>query len=95
MGWSRGDSSHALCRTCWRQITFSCPGYSEQRSPHGLTQGPLKGGYNGTFYDSPEVLFKDDDGTASRRISSSIRSTRRTTDPIEMASFAAGSTASS
>jgi len=28
--------------------------------PHGLTQGPLKGGYNGIFYDSPEILFKDD-----------------------------------
>src|SRR5688572_22859853 len=27
--------------------------------PHGLTQGPLKGGYNGKFYDSKEVLFKD------------------------------------
>jgi hypothetical protein len=28
--------------------------------PHGLTQGPLRGGYNGRFYDSQEVLFKDD-----------------------------------
>jgi len=28
--------------------------------PHGLTQGPLRGGYNGMFYDSEEVLFKDD-----------------------------------
>ena len=28
--------------------------------PHGLTQGPLRGGYNGQFYDSQEVLFKDD-----------------------------------
>lgn len=27
--------------------------------PHGLTQGELKGGYNGKFYDSKEVLFKD------------------------------------
>jgi len=27
--------------------------------PHGLTQGPLKGGYNGKFYESKEVLFKD------------------------------------
>ena len=25
--------------------------------PHGLTQGPLRGGYNGRFYDSKEVLF--------------------------------------
>jgi len=28
--------------------------------PHGLTQGPLRGGYNGKFYDSKEVLFNDD-----------------------------------
>ena len=28
--------------------------------PHGLTQGPLRGGYNGKFYDSAEVLFDDD-----------------------------------
>jgi hypothetical protein len=28
-------------------------------APHGLTQGPLKGGYNGQFYDSQEVLFDD------------------------------------
>jgi hypothetical protein len=31
-----------------------------KRCPHGLTQGPLKGGYNGMLYDSAEVLFKDD-----------------------------------
>jgi hypothetical protein len=29
--------------------------------PHGLTQGPLKGGYNGRTYDSKEVLFDDDE----------------------------------
>ena len=29
--------------------------------PHGLTQGPLRGGYNGAFYDSQDVLFDDDD----------------------------------
>jgi hypothetical protein len=28
--------------------------------PHGLTQGPLRGGYNGRFYDSEDVLFNDD-----------------------------------
>lgn len=27
--------------------------------PHGLTQGPLRGGYNGRFYDSQKVLFDD------------------------------------
>jgi hypothetical protein len=29
-------------------------------APHGLTQGPLRGGYNGKFYDSQETLFTDD-----------------------------------
>lgn len=28
-------------------------------SPHGLTQGPLRGGYNGKLYDSSQVLFND------------------------------------
>ena len=28
--------------------------------PHGLTQGPLRGGYNATTYDSEEELFTDD-----------------------------------
>jgi len=30
-------------------------------APHGLTQGPLKGGYNGQFYDSQEKLFDNAD----------------------------------
>ena len=29
-------------------------------APHGLTQGPLKGGYNGMLYDSKDRLFTDD-----------------------------------
>jgi predicted amidohydrolase len=29
-------------------------------APHGLTQGPLRGGYNGTSYDSKEKIFTDD-----------------------------------
>lgn len=28
-------------------------------APQGLTQGPLRGGYNGKFYDSKETLFTD------------------------------------
>jgi hypothetical protein len=27
--------------------------------PHGLTQGPLKGGYNGKLYDSKDAVFND------------------------------------
>ncbi len=34
---------------------------SNRDAPHGLTQGPLRGGYNGTFFDSQNVLFDDDD----------------------------------
>jgi len=29
-------------------------------TPNGLTQGPIKGGYNGTMWDSADVLFNDD-----------------------------------
>jgi hypothetical protein len=29
-------------------------------APHGLTQGPLKGGFNGKLYDSRETLLHDD-----------------------------------
>ena len=29
-------------------------------APHGLTQGPLKGGYNAQVFDSPKALFTDD-----------------------------------
>ena len=29
-------------------------------APHGLTQGPLRGGYNGKMYDSKDELFADD-----------------------------------
>lgn len=28
--------------------------------PHSLTQGPIRGGYNGKFYDSQEKVFTDD-----------------------------------
>jgi hypothetical protein len=30
-------------------------------SPHGLTQGPLKGGFNGRSFDSEDRLFVDDE----------------------------------
>jgi hypothetical protein len=29
-------------------------------APHGLTQGPLRGGYNGQMFDSKDLLFNDD-----------------------------------
>lgn len=30
-----------------------------ENMPHGLTQGPLRGGYNGKVYDSKDHVFKD------------------------------------
>ena len=30
------------------------------KAPHGVTQGPLKGGFNGTMFDSADALFTDD-----------------------------------
>ena len=30
------------------------------KAPHGLTQGPLRGGYNGQMFDGKDVLFDDD-----------------------------------
>jgi predicted amidohydrolase len=29
-------------------------------APHGLTQGPLRGGYNGKFYESKDALFTEE-----------------------------------
>ena len=31
-----------------------------EKAPHGLTLGPLRGGFNAMVYDSPEALFTDD-----------------------------------
>jgi hypothetical protein len=31
-----------------------------EQAPHGLTQGPLRGGFNGVTWDSAAVLFTDD-----------------------------------
>lgn len=42
------------------KLRLAAQDIQNQSMPHGLTQGPLKGGYNGTLYDSPTVLFTDD-----------------------------------
>ena len=42
------------------KLRLAAQDIQNQDSPHGLTQGPLRGGYNGKFYDSQEVLFQDD-----------------------------------
>lgn len=42
------------------KLRLAAQDIQNQSAPHGLTQGPLQGGYNGTFYDSATALFTDD-----------------------------------
>jgi hypothetical protein len=42
------------------KLRLACQDIQNEHMPHGLTQGPLKGGYNGMLYDSRDVLFIDD-----------------------------------
>jgi hypothetical protein len=42
------------------KLRLAAQDIQNEKSPHGLTQGPLKGGYNGTLFDSADELFKDD-----------------------------------
>jgi len=42
------------------KLRLAATDIQNENMPHGLTQGPLKGGYNGMLYDSREIVFKDD-----------------------------------
>ncbi|MCA9174553.1 MAG: hypothetical protein KDB14_08705 [Planctomycetales bacterium] len=42
------------------RLRLAAQDIQNKSAPHGLTQGPLRGGYNGTFYDSQQRLFADD-----------------------------------
>jgi predicted amidohydrolase len=42
------------------KLRLAAQDIQNQDSPHGLSQGPLRGGYNGTFHDSKDALFTDD-----------------------------------
>jgi hypothetical protein len=42
------------------KLRLAAQDIQNEHTPSGLTQGPLKGGYNGILYDSKEQLFKDD-----------------------------------
>jgi predicted amidohydrolase len=42
------------------KLRLAAQDIQNQDKPHGLTQGPLRGGYNGKNFDSQDVLFKDD-----------------------------------
>lgn len=41
------------------KLRLAATDIQNQDAPHGLTQGPLKGGFNGRHYDSRETLFVD------------------------------------
>ena len=42
------------------KLRLAAQDIQNQDAPHGLTQGPLRGGYNGKLYDSRNVVFRDD-----------------------------------
>ena len=60
--WHGPAASHlTLCiEPVGGRLRLAAQDIQNKDAPHGLTQGPLRGGYNGKFYDSQEVLFNDD-----------------------------------
>lgn len=42
------------------RLRLAAQDIQNKNMPHGLTQGPLKGGFNGRMYDSAEKLFSND-----------------------------------
>ncbi len=42
------------------RLRLAAQDIQNEHMAHGLTQGPLKGGYNGMLYDSNDTLFNDD-----------------------------------
>lgn len=46
---------------CNGKLRLAAQDIQNKDAPHGLTQGPLKGGYNGQMFDSEQGLFKDDE----------------------------------
>ena len=60
--WRGPAASHLTlyCEPVNGRLRLAAQDIQNKNAPHGLTQGPLKGGYNGKLYDSREILFKDD-----------------------------------
>jgi hypothetical protein len=60
--WAGPAASHLTTYTepVGGRLRLALQDIQNKDAPHGLTQGPLRGGYNGQFYDSPDVLFGDD-----------------------------------
>jgi hypothetical protein len=46
---------------CDGKLRLAAQDIQNKDAPHGLTQGPLKGGYNATLYDSKDPVFTDDE----------------------------------
>ena len=42
------------------KLRLAATDIQNEKTPHGLTQGPLKGGFNARLYDSSEAVFNDD-----------------------------------
>jgi hypothetical protein len=42
------------------RLRLAATDMQNEHAPHGLTQGPLRGGFNGVTWDSADVLFTDD-----------------------------------
>ena len=45
---------------CNGKLRLAATDIQNKDAPHSLTQGPLRGGYNGELYDSKEICFNDD-----------------------------------
>ena len=60
--WHGPAASHLTLyiEPCGSKLRLAAQDIQNKDKPHGLTQGELKGGYNGKFYDSEEKLFDDD-----------------------------------
>lgn len=41
------------------KLRLAATDIQNEKAPHGLTQGPLKGGFNGVTWDSAQTLFTD------------------------------------
>jgi hypothetical protein len=55
-------ASHlTICIEPWNaKLRLAAQDIQNRDKPHGLTQGPLKGGFNGKLYDSKDELFTED-----------------------------------
>jgi hypothetical protein len=60
--WHGPAASHLTMyiEPCNGKLRLAAQDIQNKDQPHGLTQGPLRGGYNGKFYDSQDELFRDD-----------------------------------